>query len=97
GNIALVAAGTGLGEAALFWNGESYDVIASEGGHADFAPRNELEMDLLRHLLQTKKKRISYERVLSGPGLVNIYDFLKSSGLEEEPAWLGAELSSSKD
>lgn len=97
GNVALVAAGTGLGEAALFWNGASYDVIASEGGHADFAPRNELEMDLLRHLLQTKKKRISYERVLSGPGLVNIYDFLKSSGLEEEPAWLAEELSSSKE
>jgi glucokinase len=50
GNQAVVAAGTGLGEAGLFWNGEKYEVFASEGGHCDFAPRNELEIELLRHL-----------------------------------------------
>ncbi len=77
GNLALVAAGTGLGLAALIWNGAGYDVLASEGGHADFAPRNDREMKLLTYLL-TRKKRISYERVLSGPGLVNVYSFLKS-------------------
>ena len=96
GNIALIAAGTGLGEAALMWNGAHYHVLASEGGHADFAPRNELEMELLRYLL-TLKARVSYERVLSGPGLVNVYEFLKSSGQGEEPEWLAAEIAASND
>jgi glucokinase len=96
GNIALIAAGTGLGQAALVWNGARYQVSASEGGHADFAPRNELEMKLLRYLL-TRHKRVSYERVLSGPGLVNVYNFLKSSGYAEEPDWLREALLSSDD
>jgi glucokinase len=62
----------------------------------DFAPRNELEIELLRHLL-TKKHRISYERILSGPGLVNVYNFFRERGLAEEPEWLRAELESSDD
>lgn len=95
-NIALIAAGTGLGEGALVWCGTRYHAMASEGGHADFAPRNELEMNLLRYLLTTKK-RISYERVLSGPGLVNVYHFLKTSGYREEPAWLKEALASGED
>lgn len=96
GNRALIAAGTGLGEAAMIWDGASYHVLASEGGHADFAPRDEFEMGLLRYLL-TLKTRVSYERVLSGPGLVNIYNFLKTSGHEEEPAWLAESLAASDD
>jgi glucokinase len=96
GNIAIIAAGTGLGEAALVWDGAHYHAMASEGGHADFAPRNELEMDLLRYLL-TLKKRVSYERVLSGPGLVNIYNFLKARGHAEEPSWLKEAILASDD
>jgi len=83
GNCALVAAGTGFGVAALLWNGKSYDIVASEGGHADFAPRNELEIGLLR-FLQKKHERVSVERVVSGPGLYNIYDFLRSTGYAPE-------------
>lgn len=96
GNIAIIAAGTGLGEAALIWDGAHYHAMASEGGHVDFAPRNELEIELLRHLL-TKKHRISYERILSGPGLVNVYNFFKERGLAEEPDWLRAEMEASDD
>lgn len=95
GNIALIAAGTGLGQAAMLWDGARYRVMASEGGHGDFAPRDELEMALLRYLL-TLKKRVSYERVLSGPGLVNIYNFLKTSGYAEEN-WLSEVLTASED
>ncbi|MFQ5656470.1 MAG: glucokinase [Candidatus Methylomirabilales bacterium] len=87
GNAALIAAGTGLGEAILYWDGEEFIPIASEGGHADFAPRNAVEMELLHYLLD-RHDRISYERVLSGPGLFNIYSFLRDSGYGEEPAWL---------
>lgn len=96
GNIALIAAGTGLGQAALTWDGARYRAMASEGGHADFAPRNDLEIELLRYLL-TKHKRVSYERVLSGPGLVNVYNFLKTSGYADEPDWLREALTASDD
>jgi glucokinase len=87
GNIAVIAAGTGLGEAILYWDGARYHPIATEGGHADFAPRNDLEIDLLRYL-QREYGRVSYERVLSGPGLFNIYRFLRDSGIAPEPKWL---------
>jgi glucokinase len=83
GNAALIAAGTGLGVASLFWNGREHVPSASEGGHVDFAPRNPLEIELLRHM-QTKHSRVSVERVLSGPGLFNIYDFLRASGHAKE-------------
>ncbi len=96
GNMALIAAGTGLGQAALFWNGERYHVAASEGGHADFAPRSEIEIALLVYLL-TKHEHVSYERVLSGPGLVNIYMFLKESGRASEPPWLAEAMAASDD
>ncbi len=85
--IGVIAAGTGLGEGALIWDGKRYRAVPSEGGHADFAPRNELEMDLLRFLL-TKFKRVSYERVLSGPGFSHLYEFFRSRSHEPEPAWL---------
>jgi glucokinase len=86
GNTALIAAGTGLGEAILHWNGTRYEPVASEGGHADFAPRNDLEIDLLKYLLQ-RFPHVSYERVLSGPGLFNIYTFMRDAGYAaEEPS-----------
>jgi glucokinase len=87
GNRAVVSAGTGLGEAILYWDGREYKPFASEGGHADFAPRNHLEMDLLDYLLK-RYSRVSVERVISGQGLLNIYQFLRDKGHGEEPAWL---------
>jgi len=85
GNAALIAAGTGLGVASLFWDGNSFLPSASEGGHMDLAPRDELEIALLRFLLK-EHKHVSIERVLSGPGLFNIYRFLSSVGHPEEVA-----------
>jgi len=87
GNIAVIAAGTGLGEAILYWDGARYHPMATEGGHADFAPRNDLEIGLLRYL-QKEFDHVSYERVLSGPGLFNIYRFLRDSEIAPEPEWL---------
>src|SRR5574337_1364927 len=87
GNIAVIAAGTGLGEAILYWDGNCYQPIATEGGHTDFGPRSDLEVELLRYL-QRECGRVSYERVLSGPGLFNIYRFLRDSGIAPEPEWL---------
>jgi glucokinase len=88
GNRALIAAGTGLGEGLLIWNGHSHTPYPSEGGHADFAPRNEDEIDLLRFLQQKYNGRISYERVVSGMGMTNIYEFLREVRGVDEPAWL---------
>lgn len=88
GNRALIAAGTGLGEAGLLAEPDgSYRPFPSEGGHVDFAPRNELEMELLRYLMG-RFEHVSYERVLSGPGLHNIYEFLRDTGRGEEPPQL---------
>ena len=87
GTIAIIAAGTGLGEAGLVWDGVRYRTLPSEGGHADFAPRNELEIDLLRFLLK-KYERVSYERLLSGPGLYNLYQYFRSIATYPEPTWL---------
>ncbi len=87
GNAAIISAGTGLGEAGLFWDGRQHRPFATEGGHSDFAPRNQLEVELLEYLLK-QFMRISYERVVSGPGLLNIYRFLRDSGRGEEPPWL---------
>ena len=91
GNQAVIAAGTGLGQAGMFWDGCKHHVFACEGGHTDFGPRNELETELLKYLLE-KFGRVSYERVLSGPGLVNIYDFLRDTGRADEPKWLAEKL-----
>jgi len=87
GNAAVIAAGTGLGEAGLFWNGRGHQPYSSEGGHATFAPANDLEVELLRHLA-LQFGHVSFERVLSGPGLVNLYAFLRDSGRHLEPPWL---------
>ena len=94
GNRALIAAGTGLGEALLIWNGRTHTPYPSEGGHTDFAPRNEDEIDLLRFLKQKYNGRISYERVVSGPGLTNIYEFLREVRGIDEPAWLAERIAS---
>jgi glucokinase len=83
GNQGVIAPGTGLGEAGLFWDGKMHYVFACEGGHTDFAPRNELEIELLR-FLQKRFGHVSYERILSGPGLVNVYEFLLETGAEKE-------------
>jgi glucokinase len=93
GNQAVVAAGTGLGEAGLAWDGQRHQIFACEGGHCDFAPRNELEIELLRYLL-TRFGHVSYERIVSGPGLVNVYMFLKDThrGHEKEPQLLRDEI-----
>jgi len=88
GNRALISAGTGLGEGFLVWNGRQHVPYPSEGGHTDYAPRNEDEIDLLRFLRQKYNGRISQERVVSGPGLTNIYEFLREVRGMEEPAWL---------
>ena len=88
GHRALVAAGTGLGEAVLIWNGRSHQPIPSEGGHADFAARNDIEIELLNYLRATLKGRVSWERVVSGIGLKNIYAFLRDVKKMDEPAWL---------
>lgn len=90
-NGALISAGTGLGEAFLYREEGRVKPVASEGGHTDFAPRDELEIELLRYLLD-RFRHVSYERVLSGPGLVNIYSFLRECGHGEEPLWLAARL-----
>ena len=79
GNRALIAAGTGLGEALLLWEGSSWRPCASEGGHADFAPRDPLEDELLQWL-RGRYGRVSYERVVSGPGLADLYRFLAATG-----------------
>jgi glucokinase len=89
GNQAVVAPGTGLGEAGLFWDGSRHHVFACEGGHTDFAPRGELQIELLRFLV-AKFGHVSYERILSGPGLVNVYEFLRASGCGKESAELSA-------
>ncbi len=86
-NIALVAPGTGLGEALLIFQDGIFTPVSSEGGHADFSPSNEEEIDLWR-FLHRQWGHVSMERLLSGPGLVNIYHWLKASGRYKEPAYL---------
>ncbi len=91
GNEALISAGTGLGEAGLRWEGRCHRPFPSEGGHVDFAPRDKTEADLLFFLMK-EFPHVSYERVLSGPGLYNIYRFLLDTGREEEPKWLAEQI-----
>jgi glucokinase len=91
GNVAVIGAGTGLGEALLTWFGDSPVAIASEGGHADFAPRDATEVALLEWLGRTRE-HVSWEHVVSGPGLVWLYEFLRDTGRGEEPAGLQARI-----
>jgi len=94
GNQAVISAGTGLGEAGMYWDGTRHHVFASEGGHSDFAPRNDLEMDLL-HYLSCRHGHVSYERIVSGPGLVNFFHFLRDTGRGTEPQWLTEQMAHS--
>lgn len=92
GNTALISAGTGLGEAILFWNGKRHVPSPSEGGHVEFGPRNGLEIELFRYLLD-RFGHVSYERILSGAGLLHIYQFLRSTRrFGKEPEWLSRKL-----
>ena len=93
GNAAVISAGTGLGEAGLYFDGRVHRPFACEGGHADFAPADELQTEMLVWL-RKEFKHVSWERVLSGRGIFNIYRFLRESGRGEEPAWLSEELKS---
>lgn len=95
GNRALIAAGTGLGMAMLFQDNGHARVLASEGGHMDFAPRGEEQIALLHHLA-ARHGHVSVERVVSGPGLANIYDFLKARG-DDEPEWLASRFKTSAE
>jgi glucokinase len=96
GNRAVISARTGLGVAGMYWDGFRHHPFACEGGHSDFAPRNALEMELLAYL-QKKYGRISYERLLSGPGIKNIYDFLRDARKADEPQWLKDQIAAAPD
>ncbi|HMG88149.1 MAG TPA: glucokinase [Terracidiphilus sp.] len=97
GNRGLIAAGTGLGEGILAWNGRIHVPYPSEGGHTDFGPRNETEIELLRFLQRKYNGRISYERCVSGMGLTNIYEFLRDNQGMEEPKWLAEKIAEVPD
>jgi glucokinase len=92
GHRGLIAAGTGLGMASIYFDGSSYHPMPSEGGHIDFAPRDEREFEMLQYLQKQVGGRVSYERVLSGMGIHSIYSFLRDRGHFEEPAWLAEEI-----
>ncbi len=96
GPIAVVAPGTGLGEAFLVHDGEMYQAYPSEGGHANFAPCNALQDELLTYL-RGHFHHISWERVCSGIGIPHIYNFFKASGRATEPQWLAETLAATKD
>ena len=86
GNHAVIAAGTGLGEAMLFWDGEQYHPIGSEGGHTDFAPSTQQQDSLLLWMRRRYGEHVSFERILSGPGITDLYTFLLESGFAPEPS-----------
>src|ERR1700678_1231236 len=88
GHRGLIAAGTGLGEALLIWDGKTHRPIPSEGGHCDFAARTDREVALLQYLRGTLQGRVSWERVVSGIGIKNVYAFLRDVEKIEEPDWL---------
>lgn len=85
GNIAVIAAGTGLGEAVLYWDGNSYHPIGTEGGHTDFAPISSQQDELLTWLRRRYPGHVSYERIASGMGIYTLYEFLSETGFAPEP------------
>jgi glucokinase len=87
GNLAIIAPGTGLGEGGLYWDGQHYHPFPTEGGHSDFAPRNELDIELFRYL-QKQFGHVSWERVVSGMGIKTLYHFLTEARGEPVPDWL---------
>ncbi|MDL5512374.1 glucokinase [Arenibacter sp. M-2] len=92
GNAALLSPGTGLGEAGMFWDGSHYHPFACEGGHCDFSPRNEMDIRILQHF-QKKFGHVSWERLLSGPGIMDLYVFLRQISGVKEPQWLSDQIS----
>lgn len=97
GTIAVIAPGTGLGEAFLTYDNGRYRAHASEGGHTDFAPATRDEIDLVSYLFNKIGHHVSYERVCSGIGIPNIYDYLRDTGFAPEPTWLTEALAAAKD
>jgi glucokinase len=97
GNVAVLAAGTGLGEAMLYWDGQRHHPLASEGGHVDFAPQTDIEIDLLRWLRSKFNGHVSYERLLSGPGFNNIFYYLRETGKYQETQLLKDRLAGGVD
>jgi glucokinase len=93
GNVAVIAAGTGLGEAGLYWDGKQHFPFATEGGHASFGPANTLEFALLRHL-QAQFQHVSWERVVSGMGIVSVHEFLRQYRQVVTPDWLVGQMQS---
>ncbi|MCA6067946.1 glucokinase [Chryseobacterium sp. RG1] len=91
GNAVVISPGTGLGEAGMFWDGTYYHPYATEGGHCNFAPSNELDAELWK-FLKNSFEHVSWERLISGQGILNIYQFLRSSNTEKEPEWLTEQL-----
>ena len=88
GNVSIIAAGTGLGEAGMFWTGEQHIPFASEGGHTDFSPGTEEEFRLYQFLSKKYHGHVSWERIVSGMGLENLYQFLCYEDESQPPAWL---------
>jgi glucokinase len=91
GNTSIISAGTGLGQAGMYWDGSRHRPFGSEGGHSDFAPNSDLEVELLRYLRQ-RYEHVSWERVVSGMGLVNIHAFLREFRKSATPQWLIEEM-----
>lgn len=91
GNAAVIAAGTGLGEAGLHWDGQVYRPYATEGGHSSFSPANEMDIALLRHL-QQRYRHVSWERVVSGMGLLSLHEFLTLYHQSPPPLWLAEKM-----
>jgi len=87
GNMTILAPGTGLGEAGIFWDGDAYRPFATEGGHSDFAPHTALDLELYTHL-KDEIEIPSWEHLVSGPGIYRIYRFLRDVKKHKEPAWL---------
>ncbi len=96
-NVAVIAAGTGLGEAGLVWDGKRLVPCGSEGGHGDFAPRTDLEWELRTYLGKILKRRVSYEQVVSGPGIGHIYDFFIKAKRKKESAPIARALAAAPD
>ncbi len=91
GNMAIIAPGTGLGEAGLYWDGKNYFPFPTEGGHCDFSPRTDFDIDIF-HFLQKKYGIVSWEKLVAGPGIHDIYLFVRSLRNKKEPQWLTEEL-----
>ena len=96
-HIAVIAAGTGLGEALFYFDGQRHQPMPTEGGHGSFAPNNPVEDQLLIYMRKQLGGHVSYERILSGKGFVHLYNFARDSGLASENPNVAAELAKAND